>query len=142
MLAVTLTEFETDPAGEQVYVSMTLEVEAKPFTGASHCTVLGRNLAAFVDELDLLARTSKGEARMVGGWGEREYVQLSLRPHGSLGHIALHIMLREYQPDTDFRVEGTLITEPQLLIEFSAALRSALQAQERQRIELTKRYVA
>jgi hypothetical protein len=136
VLVVTLTEFETDPSGEQVYVSMTLEVEAKPFTGASHCTVLGCDLAAFLDELDSLARTSKGEARMVGGWGEREYVQLTLRPHGSLGHIALHVMLREYQPDTDFRVEGTIVTEPQLLIEFSAALWSAFQAQELQRIEL------
>lgn len=136
MLALTLTEFEADPSGEQLYVSLVVEVQAPPFAGASNCTVLGRDLSAFLEELQALGRTSSGSAGLVGGWGEREYLQLTLRPHGSLGHIALHLMLREYEPHTDFRVEGTLIVEPQQVIDFAASIRSALRSQTRERIEL------
>ena len=136
MLAISLTAFDLDPSGEQVYVGLELVVEAVPFAGASDCTVHGQDLNVFLDDLEPLARTSQGKATLVGGWGDSEYVQLSLQPHGSLGHIELRVMLREHEPFSDFRVEGSLVVEPQALIDFTTKLRAALQAQEPVRLEL------
>ncbi len=136
MFAWTFTEFEIDPSGEETYASMAVEVELQPFAGASRCTVRGSELVAFFDELDSLARTSGGAAQVSGGWGDRTDVQLRFLPHGNRGHIALHIMLRGDPLDIPFRVEGTLILEPQPLTRFAIALRSAFLAREPERLEL------
>ena len=136
MLVLGLTEFEEDPAGQNVYGSIDASVSAHPFAGASNSTLLERDLLMFLDAAESLGVTSTGRAELRGGWGESEYLKLSLEPRGSLGHIALHLVLREYQPDTDFRVQGTLQVEPQQLIDFARSVRAAVLAREPKRFEL------
>src|SRR2546427_684512 len=116
MLVLGLTGFEEHPSGRQVYVSLDASVSAHPFSGASSSTVHEADLLSFLDAAESLGRTSAGRAELRGGWGESEYLKISLEPRGSLGHIALHVSLREYQPNRDFRVQGILHVEPQQLI--------------------------
>jgi|SRR5687768_5232584 hypothetical protein len=134
MLTLTLTEFETNTPDEQVYVSLDVAVEAAPFAGATHCTVLERNMIGFLDELGRLGRTSKGQADLTGGWGEVEYVRMSVCPHGSRGNLALRVMLRD--PDNNFHVEGSLVVEPQMVIDFALRLRAAVLSRKLTKIEL------
>jgi len=119
-----------------LFVSLELEVEAKPFRGASSCTVVGDDFSAFLDDLEPLAATSHGAANLSGGWGDSAYVSLKFSPHGSLGHIECQILLREHDPIANFRVEGSLVVEPQNLADFAASLRQCLQDQRTSRVEL------
>ena len=136
MLVLSLTEFEADPSGRDVYVSFDASVSARPFSGASNSTVHERDLLSFLDAAESLGRTSSGRAELRGGWGESEYVKFSLEPRGSLGHLALNVVLREYPPDTDFRVQGNLHVEPQQLIDFATSVRAAVLAREPKTFEL------
>ena len=84
MLTIETTFFEGDSSGE-VFVSLTVSVASTPFSGTGDCVLLGRDLDRFLDQFEPLARTSKGEALLVGGWGDSELVRLRFRPRGSLG---------------------------------------------------------
>lgn len=136
VLILALTDFEEDPAGQNVYVSLTASVDAHPFSGTSDCVVLERDLLAFLRSAESLGQTCTGAAELRGGWGDSEYVQFTLGPRGSLGHLALRFMLREHQPDTDFRVQGTLHVEPQQLLDFASSVRQAVASRECTRCDL------
>lgn len=124
-LAITFTEYEKDPSGQDTYVSLELSVKSRPFAGRSNCVVLERDLIVFLDDLDELAASSEGGATLVGGWGESAYVRLQFRPRGSLGHLEASVMLREHQAESDFRVEGNLLRDPAQVGTFSARMRDA-----------------
>src|SRR5687768_3234767 len=136
MLILSLTGFEADPSGRDVYVSFDASICARPFSGESNSTVHERELLSFLDAAESLGRTSSGRAELRGGWGESEYVKFLLEPRGSLGHLALHVVLREYAPDTNFRVQGNLHVEPQGLLDFVTLVRAAVLARETKTFEL------
>ncbi len=138
MLIVETTEFEDDPAGEHLYVSLYVELDASPFSGATKCIVRSRDLTRFLDELTSLAMTYKGTASLATGWGGTSLLELRLQPHGGLGHIALRVMIREHV-ESDSRVEATVVVEPQQLIEFAASLRGAIGMRVLKRISLEHR---
>lgn len=130
MLKISFTCFERDPPGQMLFVSLTVRAVAGEFSGQSDCVVVGHDLEAFLVALEALARTSQGEANLVGGWGDAEYIQLRFAPRGSLGHIGVRVRLRDHDPSGDFRFEGSFVTEPQSLMRSYEKLHRALCSEE------------
>lgn len=135
-LQLNLAEFERDPSGQEVFVSLEVQANAGSFSGRSKCVVLQRDLASFLDDLEASVTSLEGEARLVGGWGESEYVQLRFTPSDSLGHIAIRVDLSDHDPEADLRFGGTFISEPQALERSCQQIRRALRSQQIGQIEL------
>lgn len=130
LLKLSVTEFERDPSGQTFYVSLTVRAAAGEFSGQSECVVLGRDLESFLAALEALAGTSQGEARLVGGWGDSEYVQLRFAPRGRLGHVAIRVLLRDHDSAADRRLEASFESEPQALARSCQQIRRALHSEQ------------
>jgi hypothetical protein len=135
-LRLSITFLERDPSGKSLYVSITVRAAAGEFGGQSECVVLGHDLQSFLSDLNALAATSHGEAQLLGGWSDSEYVRLEFSPHGPLGHIAARVRLRDHDPISDLRFEGCFITEPQPLARFCEQVGTALRSERRGDFEL------
>jgi len=137
LLKFSFTEFERDPSGRDLYAYLTVRAIAGEFRGQCKCVVVARDFEFFLSELDVLAATSQGQAQLKAGWGHSESMQLTFAPHGSRGHIAVRVFLRDlYDPVSDLRFEGSFVTEPQPVARFAANIRDALRAEQRGDVEL------
>ena len=123
-LVLSISEFDSDPSGSTTWVTLDVEASSGFFSGASACILVERDLIAFLDAVDSVAETAKGEALLRGGWGSTEDVRLRVFPSDRRGHLAIHAILGEV-PDHErrSRLEVFFETEPQPLLRVTAALR-------------------
>jgi hypothetical protein len=136
MIVIRLTDFEQSPGGTG-YVDLDAAFRSSNFAGESrHLSLPESDLLQFAAELSALAKTSKGRASLVAGWGERECLNLTFQPKGVLGLIELHLIIRESGGAETFGAEGARLLEPQQLLEFSMALHRAVTSHERVDLEL------
>lgn len=126
-LELTLTEFDPDPSGSELYVSLDVEAKAGAFSGASFCIVARRDFAHFLDRLETLATTGVGEALLVGGWVSTEDVRFRAFSVGSRGLLGLQVVLGEV-PEHEHRsqFEAFFESEPQPILRLVSSLRAAL----------------
>ena len=129
-LRFSLSEFEVDPSGVEMFIRLGVEAQSGSFSGASTCVVRERDLVAFLDGVRRLAAASPGDAQLVGGWGKGGTgFALSCFSAGRAGHLEGRVVLNDPSDlaHTD-RLDAFFRTEPASLRRFGEDLQDALAA--------------
>jgi hypothetical protein len=95
---LTFSSIEDDPE----YPGFLVEVHADGYAGATEVWVSRRDLRAFLDALDALDASLRGEARLKCGWvpvgqpeaPEHADLDLVIRPYGRAGQLQAEVAMR------------------------------------------------
>ncbi|MFA6902853.1 MAG: hypothetical protein WC236_07220 [Gallionellaceae bacterium] len=115
--------------------SVTFMLKSGAFQGLGRAWLDIDDVSAFVASTKTLADTSAGEASLRGGYFDKDgtpnfTVNLSLRPHGTRGHILVSSELASDLPNESStsqsvsRVSAALVVEPAALARFANRLSS------------------
>jgi hypothetical protein len=128
---LSITQIDADPD----FPGFTIAGEADGFAGRTEVWVTRADLAHFLDTLDALDQTLRGDARLTAGWvtdgvsaqTEDADVDLTVRHDGHSGRLAVSAVLREARGEVGRRHVVRLsfvLPEPNALTRFRVALRS------------------
>ena len=127
---LALSEYERNEADKGDYLSMHATVSAFGFAGVADVWLTLRDFVSFVEALDQLDTTLRGEANLVCGWGTQEELNLRIQPHGHSGRLLVRSELSAHGPREDqfHTVNVEFVALPNALTDFRRDLRRFLAA--------------
>ena len=127
---LALSEYERNDAERGDYLSLAARVSAFGFAGHALVWLTLRDFLSFLESLDQLDATLRGDAELVCGWGTQEELRLRIQPHGHSGRLPIRTELSAQGPREEqfHKVSVEFVAMPNTLTDFRRDLRRFLVA--------------